>query len=224
MWGSEDVNVEGWKALKRLPGHDSGVLHSCFVQSHFLLNCLETDVTDLAFSPGDRYLASVGLDSKVLIWNGANLELLRKLDMHQGFVKGVCWDPVGQYLATQASSRVLRRVLLQSPGDLPQTRQSDDRSVKIWNTTDWSLETSITAPFEKSPSAFFTRLRQVDFSYGLQKLLNFAPLVGLLMALTLLLLMQKTTMDTCLLLLSYHDPPGVQTSRWLVTKTQSEWL
>ena len=23
------------------------------------------------------------------------------LDGHQGYVKGVCWDPVGQYLATQ---------------------------------------------------------------------------------------------------------------------------
>lgn len=26
VWGSDDVNVEGWKALKRLPGHDSGTL------------------------------------------------------------------------------------------------------------------------------------------------------------------------------------------------------
>jgi len=24
VWGSDDVNVEGWKALKRLPGHESG--------------------------------------------------------------------------------------------------------------------------------------------------------------------------------------------------------
>jgi hypothetical protein len=28
-------------------------------------------------------------------------ELIRKIEGHQGFVKGVCWDPVGQYLATQ---------------------------------------------------------------------------------------------------------------------------
>jgi len=25
VWGSDDVNVEGWKALKRLAGHDSGL-------------------------------------------------------------------------------------------------------------------------------------------------------------------------------------------------------
>ena len=43
--------------------------------------------------------------------------------------------------------------------------QSDDKSVKIWNTTDWTLETSITQPFEKSPgSTFFRRLRYFGFS------------------------------------------------------------
>lgn len=26
VWGSDDINVEGWKALKRLPGHESGLL------------------------------------------------------------------------------------------------------------------------------------------------------------------------------------------------------
>ncbi|KAG6890029.1 hypothetical protein C0992_003252 [Termitomyces sp. T32_za158] len=118
VWGSDEINVEGWKPLKRLPGHES-------------------DVTDVAWAPGDRYLASVGLDSQVLIWCGYTLERLRKLDQHQGFVKGVCWDPVGEFLATQ----------------------SDDRSVKIWRTTDWCLEAEVTKPFEDSPgSTFFRRL------------------------------------------------------------------
>ena len=27
VWGSDEVNVEGWKPLKRLPGHDSGMSH-----------------------------------------------------------------------------------------------------------------------------------------------------------------------------------------------------
>lgn len=40
--------------LKRLPGHDS-------------------DVTGLAWSTGDRYLASVSLDSVVMIWDGFTL-------------------------------------------------------------------------------------------------------------------------------------------------------
>ncbi|KAF7427978.1 HIR complex subunit [Pleurotus ostreatus] len=118
VWGSDEVNVEGWKPLKRLPGHES-------------------DITDIAWSPGDRYLASVGLDSMVFIWCGYTLERLHKLDQHQGFVKGVCWDPVGEFLATQ----------------------SDDRSVKIWRTGDWGLEAEVTKPFEDSPgSTFFRRL------------------------------------------------------------------
>ncbi|KAG7097673.1 hypothetical protein E1B28_004999 [Marasmius oreades] len=118
VWGSDEVNVEGWRPMKRLVGHES-------------------DVTDVAWAPEDRYLASVGLDSKVFIWCGFTLERLRKLDQHQGFVKGVCWDPVGEFLATQ----------------------SDDRSVKIWRTGDWSLEAEVTKPFEDSPgSTFFRRL------------------------------------------------------------------
>ncbi|KAF6744880.1 transcription corepressor [Ephemerocybe angulata] len=118
VWGSDEINVEGWKPLKRLPGHES-------------------DVTDVAWSPGDRYLASVALDSKVIIWDGYTLEGVRKLDQHQGFVKGVCWDPVGEFLATQ----------------------SDDKTVKIWRTSDWGLEAEISKPFEDSPgSTFFRRL------------------------------------------------------------------
>ncbi|KAG8761499.1 HIR complex subunit [Ceratobasidium sp. 423] len=118
VFGSDEVNIEGWKALKRLPGHES-------------------DVTDLAWAPEDRYLASVGLDSLVIIWSGYNLDPIIKLNGHQGFVKGVTWDPVGQYLATQ----------------------SDDKSVKVWRTTDWGLEATITKPFEDSPgSTFFRRL------------------------------------------------------------------
>ncbi|KAI0938409.1 hypothetical protein AcV5_000100 [Taiwanofungus camphoratus] len=117
MWGSDEVNVEGWKPLKRLPGHES-------------------DVTDIAWSPGDRYLATAGLDSQVLIWCGFTLERLHKIDQHQGFVKGVCWDPVGEFLATG----------------------SDDRSVRIWRTTDWQLEAEVRKPFDHSPGTFFRRL------------------------------------------------------------------
>ena len=40
-------------------------------------------------------------------------------------VKGVCWDPIGKYLASQ----------------------SDDRSLRVWRTEDWSLETQLTEPF-----------------------------------------------------------------------------
>ncbi|WRT70374.1 uncharacterized protein IL334_007372 [Kwoniella shivajii] len=118
LWGSEEVNHENWKALTRLVGHVA-------------------DVVDLAWSRDDSMLASVGLDSKVWIWDGTTFERLRKLDLHQGFVKGVCWDPVGNFLATQ----------------------SDDKTVRVWNTEDWSLVETVSKPFETSPqSTFFRRL------------------------------------------------------------------
>ncbi|KIJ61405.1 hypothetical protein HYDPIDRAFT_169671 [Hydnomerulius pinastri MD-312] len=118
VFGSNEINIEGWKPMKRLPGHES-------------------DVTDIAWAPEDRYLASVGLDSNVIVWCGYTLERIRKLEQHNGFVKGVCFDPVGEFMATQ----------------------SDDKSVKIWRTTDWSLEAEIRKPFEDSPgSTFFRRL------------------------------------------------------------------
>ncbi|KAF8841980.1 histone transcription regulator 1 [Paxillus ammoniavirescens] len=118
VFGSNEINIENWKPLKRLPGHES-------------------DVTDIAWAPEDRYLASVGLDSNVIVWCGYTLERIRKLDQHNGFVKGVCFDPVGEFMATQ----------------------SDDKSVKIWRTTDWGLEAEIRKPFEDSPgSTFFRRL------------------------------------------------------------------
>lgn len=31
-------------------------------------------------------------------------ERIKTIDTHQGFVKGVTWDPVGNYLATQVCS------------------------------------------------------------------------------------------------------------------------
>ncbi|KAI9460819.1 histone transcription regulator 1 [Boletus coccyginus] len=118
VFGSNEINIENWKPMKRLPGHES-------------------DVVDIAWAPEDRYLASVGLDSKVIIWCGYTLERIRKLDQHNGFVKGVCFDPVGEFMATQ----------------------SDDKTVKIWRTTDWGLEAEVTKPFEDSPgSTFFRRL------------------------------------------------------------------
>lgn len=58
------------------------------------------------------------------------------LDLHRGFVKGVCWDPVGEFPATA----------------------SDDRSIKIW-TSDWGSEVEVEKPLEATPGISSRRLR-----------------------------------------------------------------
>lgn len=73
-----------------------------------------------------------------LIWLMA--ERIVTLDAHGGFVKGVTWDPVGNFLATQ----------------------SDDKTVRIWDTDTWRCVETVSKPFEMSPqSTFFRRLRLV---------------------------------------------------------------
>ncbi|CBQ69311.1 related to histone transcription regulator HIP1 [Sporisorium reilianum SRZ2] len=116
-FGSSEVNIESWRPYRRLAGHES-------------------DVVDLAWAGDDEFIATVGLDSKVMVWSGSTFERLRTIDGHQGFVKGVVFDPLGQFLATA----------------------SDDKTVKVWRTSDWGLERSVTEPFLSSPStAFFRR-------------------------------------------------------------------
>ncbi|GAA5824078.1 hypothetical protein JCM10212_000976 [Sporobolomyces blumeae] len=116
VWGSDTTNVENWKATRRLVGHQS-------------------DVANVAWSPDDSFLASVGLDNQVLIWSGRTFDLVRKLPGHVGFVKGVVFDPVGQFLATQ----------------------SDDNSLKVWRTTDWGLEADVKEAFMDAPKSNVTR-------------------------------------------------------------------
>ena len=54
-------------------------------------------------------------------------EQVAVLKGHTGLVKGVCWDPVGKYLASQ----------------------SDDRSMIVWRTRDWQQDTVVTDPFKE---------------------------------------------------------------------------
>lgn len=102
------------------------------LQPSLTLSSLSTDVVDLAWSRDDTMIATVGLDSMVFVWDastfsehvfvleflyGSKLTLdsafffsgmITKIGLHEGFVKGVCWDPVGEYLATQVRLVFLR--------------------------------------------------------------------------------------------------------------------
>lgn len=56
-------------------------------------------------------------------------EMVTCLRGHTGLVKGLTWDPVGKYIASQA----------------------DDHSLKVWRTVDWQMEANITKPFSEVP-------------------------------------------------------------------------
>lgn len=54
-------------------------------------------------------------------------EMVAVLKGHSGLVKGVAWDPVGKYVASQ----------------------SDDKTLRIWRTADWQQDAIISEPFEE---------------------------------------------------------------------------
>ena len=54
-------------------------------------------------------------------------EMVAVLKGHSGLVKGVAWDPVGKYVASQ----------------------SDDKTLRIWRTADWQQDAVISEPFEE---------------------------------------------------------------------------
>uniref|UniRef100_F6WHS8 Protein HIRA n=1 Tax=Ciona intestinalis TaxID=7719 RepID=F6WHS8_CIOIN len=86
------------------------------------------DVLDLAWSPGNQWLASCSIDNSVVIWDVEKFPAITTvLKGHTSLVKGVTWDPIGSYVASQ----------------------SDDKTVKVWKTLDWKLETTITKPFDE---------------------------------------------------------------------------
>ncbi|WFD49721.1 HIR complex subunit [Malassezia furfur] len=114
VFGSSETNLENWRPFKRLSGHES-------------------DVTDVAWSESDAYLGTVGLDSLVILWSGTKFERLRTIRAHQGFIKGIAFDPIDQFFATS----------------------SDDRTLKVWRTSDGGLEAVVRAPFNSSPSSTF---------------------------------------------------------------------
>ena len=61
-----------------------------------------TDILDLAWSPDDSLLASGSIDNSIIIWDAKNFpESHYIIKAHDGLVKGVIFDPVGKYLASQ---------------------------------------------------------------------------------------------------------------------------
>ncbi|GLI61960.1 hypothetical protein VaNZ11_004523 [Volvox africanus] len=109
----EAANIENWKLRLRLRGH-------------------EVNVTDVAWSPDSRRLATASVDNRIKLWDAANGHCLRTLEGHVGHVKGVAWDPFDVYLASQG-----------------------DREVIVWRLEDGQPACRLTEPFIGSPIVSF---------------------------------------------------------------------
>ncbi|KAJ0248265.1 Protein HIRA [Hirschfeldia incana] len=107
-------------------------------------------------------LASGSLDNTVHIWNMRSGICTTVLRGHLSLVKGVTWDPIGSFLASQ----------------------SDDKSVIIWRTSDWSMAHRTVGHWEKSlGTTFFRRLgwspcgHFITTTHGFQKPRHSAPVL-----------------------------------------------
>jgi WD40 repeat protein len=76
-------NIENWKCGHTLRAHNG-------------------DVLDLAWSTNDEFLATCSIDNTIIIWNALKFpEIVQRINAHAGLVKGVTWDPAGQFIASQ---------------------------------------------------------------------------------------------------------------------------
>ncbi|KAI6879098.1 hypothetical protein KC355_g22254, partial [Hortaea werneckii] len=126
---NEAPPVENWRIYRRLIGHDN-------------------DVQDLGWSADSSILVSVGLDSKVVVWSGSTFERLKTLSNHQSHVKGITFDPANKYFATASDDRSIKIYRFTSP---PPNASAYDQ------TSNFTLETTVTAPFGTSPLTTYFR-------------------------------------------------------------------
>lgn len=78
------------------------------------------DVVDLAWSPDEKYLITGSFDNFCYVWSLKDGGVLFELPNHSGYVQGVAWDPLNNFLATLCTDRYLRIFKLNASGKRPQ--------------------------------------------------------------------------------------------------------
>lgn len=81
------------------------------------------DVLCIEWSPDAKYIASCGVDNKIIIYDVEEKRMVKLLQDSEGIAKSLAWDPIGTYLAVQL-------------GD-------EKESVIIYNARTWTLEKRI---------------------------------------------------------------------------------
>lgn len=75
-----------------------------------ILKAHHSSVVDIAWSPDSDspQMCSGGQDASVIVWDVHKGVVLQVLVGHQGFVKGVAWDPLGEYIASQSADNSIK--------------------------------------------------------------------------------------------------------------------
>lgn len=63
------------------------------------------DIYDISWSPDSNSLISGSVDNTALLWDIQKGRKTAILSDHKGFVQGVSWDPLNQYVCTISTDR-----------------------------------------------------------------------------------------------------------------------
>lgn len=88
------------------------------------------DVSEVAWGTNAQtsLLASCSFDGSIVIWDVERGEAVKIIKGHENMIKGLAWDPLGQFLASQA----------------------DCEGVFVWRTSDWKCVKCVKEPFIES--------------------------------------------------------------------------
>ena len=181
-------------------------------------------MTDLAWSPEDRYLASVGLDSQVLIWSGYTLgapfNIVDQSSFHHDMAILPSKNESAESINTMVSSRVFAGTQLGSFWQRSPTIAVSKSGVQWIGSSRLRFENLsrilLEAPFSDDSGETAT-------SVSLESSFTF-PLVGLRMVHISLLQMPLITRDLYLSRLLSPVTAGRQKLALLDMKTLWKWL
>jgi WD40 repeat protein len=97
------------------------------------LESSDLNLSDLAFSPDGKHLATSSRDSIIKIWDAANGKLLRALTGHQQVVGCLVFSPDGKHLVSGSADKTLKLWdVIFSPDGRRLASAARDNTVRIW--------------------------------------------------------------------------------------------